>query len=250
MLTYPREGAHLSIVTDVSNVAVGGVLQQDEEGYPKPKAFFSRTMFNAQKKYSTYDRELLAIYETIVHFQHFVEGRNFIIYCDHKPLVFAFQKKFEKCSPRQARQLDFISQFSTDMKYIPGVNNGPADALSRIETVTQFDEKTLQAAQNEDDKLKHLFQNTKFSFVQLTVPGTDTKLWYETTCGNRLYVPEAFRRHIFDQKHNLSHPGVKNTTKLITLKYFWPNIKKIPIAGLKRVCHVRKTRFTSTPSPQ
>ncbi|XP_073962036.1 uncharacterized protein [Choristoneura fumiferana] len=45
-----------------------------------------------------------------------VEARPFIIYTDHKPLTFAFTTARDKCSPRQFRYLDFISQFSTDIR--------------------------------------------------------------------------------------------------------------------------------------
>ena len=40
---------------------------------------------------STFDRELLAIYLAIKHFRHFVEGREFYIATDHKPLTFPSQ---------------------------------------------------------------------------------------------------------------------------------------------------------------
>lgn len=42
-----------------------------------------------------------------------LEGRQFTIYTDHKPLTFAFRQKADKASPRQSRQLEFISQFTT-----------------------------------------------------------------------------------------------------------------------------------------
>ena len=41
--------------------------------------------------------------------------RSFVVYTNHKPLVFAFKQKPEKSTPRQFRYLDFISQFTTDM---------------------------------------------------------------------------------------------------------------------------------------
>ena len=86
----------------------------------------------AESKYSAFDRELLAIYLAVKHFRHMVEARNFIIYTDHKPITFAFRQKPDKCSPRQFRHLDFISQFSTDIRHVSGSNNVVAEALSRI----------------------------------------------------------------------------------------------------------------------
>jgi cleavage and polyadenylation specificity factor subunit 1 len=78
--------------------------------------------------YSTYDRELLAIYEAVRHFRHMLEARHFTILTDHKRLTFAFQKKKENCSPRQFNHLDYISQFTT---YIRHISVGTTSLLTR-----------------------------------------------------------------------------------------------------------------------
>jgi cleavage and polyadenylation specificity factor subunit 1 len=62
-----------------------------------------------------------------------LEGRQFAVFTDHKPLVFAFRQKTDKSSPRQLRHLEFISQFTTDIRHVSGSENCVADALSRIQ---------------------------------------------------------------------------------------------------------------------
>ena len=42
----------------------------------------------------------------------------------------------------------------------------------------------------------------------------------------RPYIPKTFRRDIFNKFHNLSHPGIRATTKLITSQVVWPGINK------------------------
>ena len=79
--------------------------------------------------------ELLAIHEAVKHFRHMLEARHFVIYTDHKPLTYAFSQKLDKCSPRQFNHLDFISQFTTDIRHISGQDNVVADALSCVEAV-------------------------------------------------------------------------------------------------------------------
>jgi len=74
--------------------------------------------FRAEKNYSTYDRELLAIFESIKYFKHLVDGRIFVIRADHMPLVYAFQQRPEKASPRQLRHLAYISQFCTTIMHV------------------------------------------------------------------------------------------------------------------------------------
>lgn len=68
-------------------------------------------------------------------FKHFLEATEFSIWTDHKPITFTFKQKKEKASPRQQRQLQYVSQFSTDIRHIAGKDNIVADTLSRIETV-------------------------------------------------------------------------------------------------------------------
>ncbi|GFV58051.1 retrovirus-related Pol polyprotein from transposon 412 [Trichonephila clavipes] len=103
-----------------------------------------------------------------------LEGRDFIIYTDQKPLMYAFMQNPDKCSPRQWRHLDFISQFSTDVRHINGTRNAVADALSRIE-VNQIsnsflDFEALSKAQLEDIELQSFQNDEKSSLVFKRVP--------------------------------------------------------------------------------
>lgn len=113
LLAYPKDSATLALKTDASDFVIGAALEQYADGKWEPLGFFSRKLDKTQIKYSTYDRELLAIYKSIKFFRFMIEGRNLIIKIDHKPLTFAFLQKSDKASPRQAQQLDLISQFST-----------------------------------------------------------------------------------------------------------------------------------------
>lgn len=122
-------------MVDASDVAIDAVIQQlTPEGW-QPLSFFSRKLTSAEVKYSVYDRKLLAGYSSIKYFKHEVEGRIFILFTDHKPLTYAFRQKADKASPRQLRHLDFIAQYTTDIRHISGSDNVVADALSRISSI-------------------------------------------------------------------------------------------------------------------
>ena len=125
-------------MTDVSDTAIGAVLQQHVNDTWHPISFFSRKMTPAETRYSTFDRELLAVYLAIKHFRHFLEGRPFHVLTDHKPLIFALNTRSDCHSPRQARHLDYISQFTFTIRFVHGLDNVIADALSRIETNAVF----------------------------------------------------------------------------------------------------------------
>ena len=200
----------------------------------EPIAFFSMKLNKAQQKWSTYDRELFSIYSAIKKFRHMLEGRNFRIYTDQKPLIYAFRQNPNKCSPRQLRHLDYISQYSTDIRHVQGSQNVVADALSRIEidSITNCDVLNFNdfaEAQKNDPEMQNILQKKSSSLKLELIPCqlSDCNLMCDTSTGtSRPFVPQSFRRLIFNHLHNLSHPGIAATTKLITSRYVWPDMKR------------------------
>jgi cleavage and polyadenylation specificity factor subunit 1 len=142
LLAHPDPSAQLALVTDASTTAMGTVLQQRVNSAWQPLASFSKKLNSAQQKYSAYDRELLAVYEAVKFYRHMLEARHFIIFTDHKPITYAFQQKRDKCPSRQFHHLDFIAQFTTDIRHVSGQDNVVADALSRVESVTARQHRT------------------------------------------------------------------------------------------------------------
>ena len=107
-------------MSDALDIAIGSVLQQFADGQWQLIPYFSRKMSPTEHYYSTYDRELLAMYVSVKYFRYFIEGRSFSLYTDHKPLTFSMGAKSERLSPRQACHLDFIVQFTTDIRFTNG----------------------------------------------------------------------------------------------------------------------------------
>ncbi|GFT24070.1 hypothetical protein TNCV_2063371 [Trichonephila clavipes] len=234
LLRHPIPGASLSIWVDASDVAIGGTLMQLSKNQWEPIAFFSMKLNKSQQKWSTYDRELFSIYSTIRKFRYMLEGRTFQIYTDQKPLIYAFKQKVDKCSPRQMRHLDFIAQYSTDIRHVQGNKNIVADALSRIkiDSITQSHMLNFRAfaeAQTIDSELQQFLHDSTLSLHLELKPCqiSDHNLICDTSTGTpRPFVPTTFRKLIFEHLHNLSHPGIAATTKLICSRYVWPCMKK------------------------
>lgn len=229
-LTYPRPGVPLALMTDASNNAAGGVLQQKINNVWKPLGYFSKAFTEAQKKYSTFDRELLAIYLSIDHFRYLIEGGELIVYTDHKPLTFALQKVgTARETPRRARQLMFISEFTNDIRYIDGPDNTVADALSRVETIscpTAIDFAELATAQAQDAQITQSV-NTESRFATLSLPDSGKLIYCEMTTGvPRPYVPTSFRKLVFQAVHNISHPGIRTSRRMLAQRFFWPKMNK------------------------
>ncbi|GFX36691.1 retrovirus-related Pol polyprotein from transposon 17.6 [Trichonephila clavipes] len=158
LLAHPSPSAPLALHVDASDYAIGGALHQVVDSELQPLAFFSRKLTSSEKSYSAYDRELLAIYSAIRHFRYMLEARDFTVFTDHKPLTYAFRQKSDKCSPRQIRQLDFISQFTTNIVHIPGSDNIAADVLSRVSAITcpsQIDYNCIAETQQTDPGASH-----------------------------------------------------------------------------------------------
>ena len=135
MLVHPCTDCPSALTSDVSDVAVGAVLGKFNKGHWQPLAFFSRHLRKAEIKYRAFDRELLGLHLAIRHFRFMLEGRNFTIYTDHKPLVHALAKTTELWSASQQRQISAVSKFTTDIADVTRKNNIVADCLSRSRTI-------------------------------------------------------------------------------------------------------------------
>ena len=233
LLVHPIPGAPTCVMTDASDVAVGAVLQQYIHGQWHPISFFSRALQPAQTRYSTFDRELLAIYLAIRHFRY--EGRNFYVLTDHKPLVYALSARSDRYSPRQVRHLDLIAQFTTDIRHVHGSNNAVADALSRLnisalhtgDSSTVVDFGAMAAAQHDDPDLVRLQHDSSLKLEQVPLAMSDgITLVCDVSIGTpRPYVPNSFRRAIFESLHSLSHPGIRATQRLVTSRFVWPGVR-------------------------
>ena len=114
LLVRPNPLAPLNIMCDASDFAIGGVLHQCIDNVWQPLSFFSKKLAPAEKRYSAFDRELLAVYSTIRHFRHNLEGREFFVNTDHKPLPYVMTSMTECPSLRQTRHLAFIAELMTD----------------------------------------------------------------------------------------------------------------------------------------
>ena len=206
MLVHPGHEAPTSLTVDASDVAVGAVLEQLIDGVWKPLAFFSRQLRPPERKYSAFDRELLALYLAVRHFRYFLEARSFIAYTDHKPLTLAFAKVSDPWSPRQQRHLAYISEFTTDVRHIAGKDNNVADALSRtpvhtVSTQVGIDYAAMATAQQQDDEMKaYRTAITGLVLEDVKFGPTNTTLLCDVSSGQpRPIVPSSWRRKVLRQ---------------------------------------------------
>ena len=132
LLIHPSPTAQTEIWCDASNIAVGAVLVQLQQGIWRPLSFWSKLLNKAQCGYSATDRELLAVSYAVDKFRSYLEGQPVVVCTDHKALVGSLTKKADTALPIPRRHLLKIAQFVNKLHYLEGERNGVADALSRI----------------------------------------------------------------------------------------------------------------------
>ncbi|GFR61292.1 Pol polyprotein [Elysia marginata] len=247
LLYHPQPDAPTSLTGDASNTAVGAQLEQRQGRSWVPLAFFSRKLSDSEKKYSAFYRELLASYSAIRHFRHFLEGRSFTLYTDHKPLTFALSSNNDP-SPRQTRHLSFITEFTTDIQHIKGKFNVVADALSRINTsaITSnaADTKNLcpvsahplgADCNNFDQLAEDQIRSGEMSSYRTNTTGLVLKdidigsstLFCNTSMGvPRPVLPSSWTRPVYNKIHGLSHSGVRPTQKAIAQRFVLHGMKR------------------------
>ncbi len=70
----------MMVETDASNHMIAGILlATTKDNEIQPVAFFSCSLQGVEKNYNTHDKELLAIFEAIKNWQHFLKGSAKVI---------------------------------------------------------------------------------------------------------------------------------------------------------------------------
>ena len=103
--------------------------------------------------------------------------------------------------------------------------------LSHIETNALLSGKppvldfsAMAKAQTTDRQIRVLQSSPSSLLVveAIPLPNSSDLLYCDTTTGTQ--CPLVWRRSVFSSLHDLSHPGVRATQKLITARFVWPSI--------------------------
>ncbi|CAF1143378.1 unnamed protein product, partial [Brachionus calyciflorus] len=191
VLALPNFEKPFIVETDACDLGIGGVLSQECEKITRPVAFYSKTLSPAEQKYSTSEKELLAIVKTVENFKYFLFGRTFKIVTDHQPLKWLSSVK--EPAARLARWLIRLECYYFKIIYRKGSVNQNADGLSRLPI------KAVGAENNEE--------NCEFmvSFVELRAQTSDLK-WISDL--------------ILEYGHKQPHLEPRNQTQLKLLREY------------------------------
>lgn len=247
ILQYPQFDKTFIITTDASKEAISAVLSQGEIGNDLPIAFASRTLIDAETRYSATELELLAIVWGVEYFRPYVYGRKFIIFTDHKPLCWVMQVK--EPNSRLIRWKLRLSSYDFTIVYKAGKANCVADCLSRYITTssgvdlmimtraasrkqeenamvdnTVGDSKEISIFESSDRNLLKL-HNTQITFinkddiiskvgrvVSMYIPGFSTDV--------EVIMDALTKLQVFLESHGLTHVYIKRKELHDNLKLY------------------------------
>ena len=238
----------------------------------KPIAFASKSLSEAEQRYSNIERELLGVVWAIQHFNHYTFANKINIISDHKPLQPLFSgKALTSCSPRTARLLLKVIDRDVRFFYQQGQSMHLSDPLSRLSshntqdgnkeevqglkvnicditsvknvTLDQFKEHT---ASDEDFKLLKMYvmhgwpsaqqdcveQLRSYFTFKEEISFIDGLLFK----GNRLIVPKALRNKTLQVLHR-SHMGITKTQERARTSFYWPGLN----TAIKSICQSCET---------
>ena len=140
---------------DASDLAVGAVLGQRVEGKSYVVYYARKTLNEAQRNYTTTEREFLAVVYALDKFRAYLLGAEIIIFIDHSALKYLLTKKYAKA--RLIRWVLLLQEFNLQIRDKKGVENVVADHLSRLTIIHnthkppifyEFPEESLLAVDN------------------------------------------------------------------------------------------------------
>lgn len=245
ILVFPNYNLPFCMQTDASGFGISGVLLQKINGLFRPVAFASRKLTAVETRYSTTERELLAIVYAYKQFFHQIYGRKIIIYTDHQPLV--TMQKLKNPMGRLGRLFHKLQDVDYEFVYVPGEKNFLPDFLSRSFEVesnvcllnqsvlkSTIDWKTEQSRDRELSEVKKLVESNGSDSKWLNL--NNGKRWlqnrkYLYVSGDILYhsnckivCPDALKSVVLKMFHDspfAGHRAFKTTFEALRARYFW-----------------------------
>ncbi|GKB69268.1 reverse transcriptase domain-containing protein [Tanacetum coccineum] len=135
ILIAPDWDLPFELMCDANDYAIGAVLGQRKENHFRPIHYASKTMTEAQKHYTTMEKEMLAVVYAFEKFRSYLVLSKSIVYTDHSALKYIFAKQDTKS--RLLRWVLLLQEFDIIIREKKGAENLAADHLSRLENPHQ-----------------------------------------------------------------------------------------------------------------
>nr|GEY75631.1 reverse transcriptase domain-containing protein [Tanacetum cinerariifolium] len=131
ILVVPDWNLPFELMCDASNFTIGAVLGQRKTKHFQPIHYASKTMNEAQIRYTTTKKEMLAVVYAFEKFRPYLVLSKSIVYTDHSDLKYLLSKQDSK--PRLIWWVLLLQEFDIIIRDKKGMENLAADHLSRLE---------------------------------------------------------------------------------------------------------------------
>jgi transposase InsO family protein len=131
MLKHPDFSRTLFLNCDASDLSLGSELYQlSKENEHNVVAFASRKLLDAERRYTTTEKELLSVVFAVTKFRTYLLGNKVVVRSDHKAI--SFFKRYKLSHGRLTRWCLVLQEYNIEWEFIPGKCNIVADTLSRV----------------------------------------------------------------------------------------------------------------------
>lgn len=249
VISCPDFSKPFTIQTDASDYGLGAVLSQDHPDGEKVISFISRSLVAGERKFSTTEKECLAVLWAIEKFRPYVEATHFTVITDH----FALQwlNKLKDPVGRLARWSVRLQQYDFVVIHRRGKENVVPDALSR--SVPMVEEVAVSAPFPDYKDTWYSAMVSRVSGKPLDYPQwrTENGILYRhvkekypdlesTSFEWKTVVPKSHRHSIIESHHDrptAGHMGMWKTLARLTQRYYWPKMRA-DVTRYVRACKV------------
>lgn len=240
VLRTPDFSKEFIIQVDACDSGMGAVICQDLGMGEQVVEYMSQKFTSAQTKYSTTEKECLALILAIEKFRPYVEGVNFKAITDHASLLWL--KNLKDPTGRLARWALRLQVYDFELVHRKGSFNQVPDALSRNIGSVSIDQSGGEWYCN----LKNNILKNPNDFPGFKCDEEGVYKYVSTSKNGFVWkqvVPENLRMEIIKKSHNpptAAHGGMNKTLKRIKLRYFWPSMNK-DTNNFVRACEICQT---------
>ena len=130
VLQSPDFDLPFTVQTDASGLGLGAVLLQGEGEERRPILYISRKLFPRETRYSTVEKECLAIKWALDTLKYYLMGKEFVLETDHRALQWMHRMRDSNAQITQWYLL--LQPYKFTVQYKAGKDNATADFLSRL----------------------------------------------------------------------------------------------------------------------
>ena len=129
ILKPPDYNRPFFVAVDASQVCVGACLFQMYEEVEHPVCYYSRKLRIHERRYSTVEKEALALVTAIRTFSVYFGSAPVVVFTDHSPLTFI--NSMANSNDKLLRWSLELQKYALDIRHRPGRENLLPDLLSR-----------------------------------------------------------------------------------------------------------------------